>query len=404
MVEEISSHSNQFHNCPNWLLINQYLQQLQQANIDKKQPSFELNSQDFLSHQQRLELSLKILEYGDFQQRWEVAKIIPQFGNIAISYLIKILEDETQDSEQRWFAGKILGEFDQPQVVHSLLNLLKTNPDEELRDITANALANLGTSAIQGLHQLLKQPEHRLLATKTLAKIRRSEVILSLLAVVYDPNPEVRAIVIETLGSFHDQRTFPILSEALNDPTSIVRKEAVMALGFWANIIDQSILLEHLQPLLYDLNLEICQQAAIAISRLNNDQSPQVLFPLLSSNTTPIPLQLTVIKCLGWLESRSSVNYLAQALTLVEPEIITEIIQVLGRLKNTQLISFATNILINFYKSQPPSLEQVSIRKILAYSLGNLDLNLAQTTLMELQKDQYPAVRLHAQTALKNIK
>jgi HEAT repeat protein len=386
-----------------WLLINQYLQQLQQESFLTENQDLKMICGNTLSPQERLELALKILEFGDFSQKWAVAKIFPRLGEIVINRLIPIIENEDNNLEYRWFATKILGSFDNPEVVISLVNLLQNTDNEELRDIIANSLANLGDLAIKKLDSLLTQPEHRFLVTKTLAQIPNPQVILSLLMVVEDPNPQIRITALEGLSNFYDERIFPVLIKALKDPVSQVRKEAVTALKFWRNIISEEILIKNLEPLLFDLNLEICQQTAISISCFKNDHASSILFRVLSSAHTPIPLQLTIIQSLGWMENQQGLIYLEKALNFVNADVILAIIQVLGEITNSSLIDQATNILIKFYQSQHSSLKDCITRKILAYSLGNLNVKDAQEILNILKQDTDHSVRLHAITALKHL-
>src|SRR4028119_1776123 len=134
----------------NWSLLNQYLQQLPLGKnaTDADAESALLNDADL---EQVLNLALNVLDAGDFQERWDVAKMFPKLGSRAIAPLIEILEDEEAELELRWFAARILGEFNDPVVVTSLVELLRTSEDEELIEMAAAALTNLGSSAIDAL-------------------------------------------------------------------------------------------------------------------------------------------------------------------------------------------------------------------------------------------------------------
>jgi HEAT repeat. len=169
-----------------------------------------------------LNLVLTKLEQGDFQQRWEISKILPDLGIIALEPLLNILQDETADVEMRWFVARILGNFKSELIIEPLINLLKnakieaTEAEISLQEITTFTLAGFGISAIAPLTQLLEKADSKLLATQALAQIRHSEIITPLLTVVNDPNPRIRAIAIEALGSFHDPRVIPILLVGFN--------------------------------------------------------------------------------------------------------------------------------------------------------------------------------------------
>ncbi|ACK70117.1 PBS lyase HEAT domain protein repeat-containing protein [Gloeothece citriformis PCC 7424] len=371
----------------NWLQTNQRLHQLLHQN---NQPELALN------------MALEILINGEFQARWEVAKVFPKLGEKAIFPLMDILNDEEADLESRWFAGRILGEFNHPEVIASLVNLLQTTKEEELAAIAANALANLGNASIEVLSDLLPQPDSRRLATFALAQIRHPGVIDPLLTVVKDENALVRATAIEALSSFNDPRVPSILLEGLNDPAAIVRKEAVTGLGLKSEQAEELDLITHLQPLLYDLNLEVCQQSALALGRLASDAAAKALLSVLKSPLTPIPLQTTLIQSLGWMETPVSLDYLQQALPYVAPESILEIIRILGRVENPDLKAKAAQSLLDFFYSGHPMIDTPPIKRALAYAWGQLEATTAVFALEQLTEDADAGVRIHAISALKS--
>ncbi len=84
-----------------WSLLSQYLQQLiLGANSEHLEI---VKNREYL-----LKLALSILEMGDFQQRWEITKVLTHLGNVAIPPLIEILEDEDAEEELRWYAARTL--------------------------------------------------------------------------------------------------------------------------------------------------------------------------------------------------------------------------------------------------------------------------------------------------------
>ncbi|MEA5467485.1 HEAT repeat domain-containing protein [Spirulina sp. 06S082] len=372
-----------------WLQVNYCLQQLPLTE-DGKTPFDE----EFLN------LALTVLNYGDFQDRWEVAKILPKFGDRVIPPLIEILEDEEIEMEERCFAGSILGQFDRPLAIEALMGCLQTSQDEELTSIAASALANLGESAIATLAQLLQQPESRRLATQALSQIRHPAAIESLLTVVDDENAQIRTIVIETLGTIRDRRFIPILIEALNDLDTNVRKEAVIALGLWRDLTSELDLLTLLTPRLYDLNLEICQQAAIAIGKLKTSEAAATLFHVFQSPVTPISLQLTLIRALAWNETEASLECLHKILSSEDQEKLLETIRVLGRMETPHLKSRATRVLLDFFSSSSPALKSPHILKFLIQAWGQLGEPDAREVLVPLQDHNTPSIRLHAIAAL----
>jgi HEAT repeat protein len=361
---------------------------------------------------QVLNLALDVLKAGDFQERWEIAKIIPKLGERAISPLgiaesiaplIAILQDEDADLELRWFVIRILGGFNHPIVITTLLDFLKTAEDAELAAMAAATLSSVGDGAIEALSSLLSVPESRLLATKALAQIRRPQTIMPLLSVVNDLDALVRATAIEALSSFNDPRIHAVLIEALNDFVATVRKEAVIGLGLRADLGQELDLINRLKPLLYDFNLEVCQQAAIALGRLKTEAAIQALFDALQSPATPLPLQLELIRVLGWVETAASLDCLQEALKFSTVDSALEIVRVLGRLDQSTLKAKAAQILIELLKSQHPSVQSNLVKQAVAQSWGELGDVGAIDALLGLLAEPAMSVRLHVIAALKNF-
>jgi HEAT repeat protein len=419
----------------NWSEVVQCLQQLPvsgRKRHSQQQPTLgepiEL-PQEPDNLEQAVSLAIEVLEGGDFQERWDVAKVLPNFGTSAIAPLTDILEDEDADTEQRWFAARILGEFDRPEVIQALANLVK-NPDEDLSQIAAETLANLGPTAIDSLAALLLQEDSRLFATAALAQIRRTETIAPLLSVVRDPQAAVRAAAIEALSSFRDDRIGPVLVEALSDPATAVRKEAAIALGVRSYLDGELDLVKLLKPLLRDIRLEVCTSAAIAIGRLKTDAAAAALLELLQSPTTPVALQIEAIRALGWIETAAALDSLQQVLMArsaleagtgeppnstmlvagenlpianIKSTVCQEIVAVLGRVENPELKAKAAEILLDLLAADRPAVQEVEIKKSLAVALGQLGDPIALDALTQLLADPDTSVRLHSTAALKQL-
>lgn len=378
-----------------WSLVNQSLRQLlDQNHSDSDQPGACL--------EQALSLALEVLEAGDFQDRWGIAKLFPRLGPIAIPPLIAILKDEAADLEHRWFVARILGEFNHPVVVTALVDLLQTPEDEDLSEMAAAALANLGPATITALSNSLTEEHSRLLAVRSLAQIRRTETIEPLLSVVRDPQVIIRATAIEALSSFHDPRIHPILIHALDDPAAPVRQVAVMGLGLRSDLLEQLDLVGLIQPLLWDFDLDVCQQAATALGRLGTQSATAGLFQALMAATTPVPLQIRIIRALGWIETASGLACLQQALML-EAEVCQESVTVLGQAKQPELRSKAAKILVDLLHSNHSTTRKPTIKQAICLSLGELGETSATKPLIQLLADSNTGVRLHAIAALKKL-
>ncbi|MEH1902782.1 MAG: HEAT repeat domain-containing protein [Nostoc sp.] len=417
-INQLLVQAQEAHDAADWSSLIQYLQQLI-LGADSAHPEIVKNRENLLI------LVLSILEMGDFQQRWEITKVLTNLGNIAISPLIDILEDEDREEELRWYAARTLGEFRHPDAIAPLMELLKTDEDEELKAIAATALGQMGTVAITSLTELLLDEDTRFLAVRSLSYIRQPETITPLLSVVQDPQAIIRTAAIEALSSFHDERVPPVLLNALDDLAATVRRAAVLGLGFRPDLHQTLDLVTRLQPKLYDFNLEVCCVAAVSLSRIGCDHAAKHLFDLLISPQTPIKLQLETIRALSWVGTPRSLEYLQTALYQSTSEALwQEIVTVLGQVQKPQLTTPATEILLQILRclswgtlrerpaslrdaprtlTQHPATDIDSIKSASALSLGQLGKMQAIESLILLLADHNASVRLHAIAALKNL-
>ena len=382
----------------NWLLLHQCLQKLMVA--DTPEP---LSDRTLA---RLLELTIAVLESGDFQERWEIVKLLPAFGDRAIAPLIEVLQNEDLAIEARWFAARALGSYSQPDVVITLAELLQTAADEELRSIAADALAHVSSPAMGALTELLAQSNTRLLAVRALAHIRRAETIAPLLTVVSDPDPMVRAIAIEALGSFHDPRVPTILLAALHDVDARVRKVAVEGLGFCTNRSPQLNLVSVLPACLQDVDATVCQQAAIALGRLGTDAAVAALFAVLNAPQTTVLLQGEIVGALARIGTAITLEALHQALyRFQQPASISlyrAILTAIGRWETVDCKPQAAQILIEALAT-PLAAAQPPLRQAIALGLGALGQPSALETLIPLLADEEMTVRLHAIAALKTL-
>ncbi|MDZ8109433.1 MAG: HEAT repeat domain-containing protein [Nostoc sp. DedQUE12a] len=380
-----------------WSSLIQYLQQLI-LGADFKHPEIVKNREYLLS------LALSMLEMGDFQQRWEITKVLTNLGNIAIPPLIEILKDEDVDEELRWYAARTLGEFHHPDAITALVELLKNDEDEELKAIAATALGKMGTVAINSLTELLVDEDTRLLAVRSLCCIPQTETIAPLLSVVQDPQPAIRTAAIAALTNFDDERVPPVLLNALDDVAATVRRAAVVGLGFRPDLCQALDLVNRVQPKLYDINLDVCCAAVVTLSRMGSDDAAKYLFDLLISPQTPITLQLETIRALSWMGTPSSLQYLQTVFHQTTSDAVwQEVVTVLGRMQKPQLVTLATEIILQILRSQHPATKIANIKSAIALSLGQLGQTQAIEPLISLLADSHTSVRLHAIAALKNL-
>ena len=249
---------------------------------------------DVETRTQILDLAVQVLLSGDFEQQWEIAKIVPKLGEIAIAPLLELLNDSDIEIEDRRFVAQILGAFDRSDVVAGLLATIRQSEHPELSEIATGALAKIGISAIVALTELLTTSDCAI-AVKALAQIRHSQTIEPLMSAIEHPDSQVRSQIVEALGSFHDPRIPPLLLTKLTDPAARVRQAAVVALSRRSDLTAELDLVRQLQPLLFDLNLAVCDATALGLARLPDPAAIEVLGEVLMSARTPSTLRSQVI-------------------------------------------------------------------------------------------------------------
>ncbi|WP_310484137.1 HEAT repeat domain-containing protein [Chamaesiphon sp. VAR_48_metabat_403] len=352
-----------------------------------------------------LDIALQILVQGDFEDRWQIAKIFPKLGEIAIQPLLNLVNDLDIDIEDRWFGARILGEFDRPQVVAALVDIIQKDREPELTAIAVGALTKIGTGAIVTLTAILATAApaaQRRMAITVLAQIRHSQTIEPLISVIDDPDPQLRTLIIEALGSFHDPRIPPLLIAKLTDTAASVRKAAVTALSLRSDLAISLNLSQHLRPLLFDLDLAVCEATALGFARLPDPRVVTLLTELLVSDRTPTALKLSAILALGWIGSQSAVDSLVAALVDIDSDLAPEIIVAIGKTELER--EYASILLIDYWESKfSATTPSPSIDREIATALGNLGNIASVPTLVKLSADLDDRVRLHAVAAIAKL-
>jgi HEAT repeat protein len=353
-----------------------------------------------------LDLALQVLFHGDFEEQWGIAKIIPKLGEIAIEPLLDSINDSSLDLEDRWFVARILGEFDRPQVIAALVELVKQNEDPELVEIATSALAKIGTTAIATLADLLEPtgeavvPEHRVLAVTALAQIRHSQTIEPLLSAASDPEDQIRTIAIEALSSFHDPRIPPILLAKLTDAAASVRKAAVVGLCLRSELAAELNLVQSLRPLLFDLNLAVCEATALGLARLPDPRVVEILRQVAIAPNTPETLRSQAILALGWIGTESAIACLGEVLTTAPTDLAKEIIASISKTEHEQV--YASQLLIAYLNAEN-STHSALIKQEIAAALGNLGNPQVVSDLVTLLGDPDDRVKFYTIAAIAKL-
>lgn len=359
------------------------------------------SSHNYGNHQELIDLNnaLEILQVGNFEQKWAIAKLLVKYGDVVIAPLKEVILNEEADLEHRCFALRILSQLQNPEIVLVVTELLMATQEEELITLATQTLAVQGKQAITFLSQLLPEEEYRLVACQALAQISHRSIIEPLLSVVKDENTQVRKIALRALRNFVDHRILTVLIDALEDYHAEVRIEALIGLGWQLKGNQNSHLITIISPLLKDLNLSVAQQAAMSLSRCHHPQAVSALENILISPLTPDPLQQTIVKVLGWIATSESIQCLGKLLNSGDSNLTAEIIKTLGRINQVELRAEIIQILDRFYHSQ----SDANILPNLCYSLAQLQAVEAIPWLKELQNSDHKQVSFHAQSALKKL-
>lgn len=381
----------------NWGLVHQCLQQWL---VDRTLTNLPDRTVDHA-----LALAIAILEAGDFQDRWDAAKLLPAFGDRVIEPLISLMQDDDADPDARWFAARMLGSYRQPRVITVLLGLLQTSESDELKSIAAEALATIGSPVIAALTPMLAHDNTRLFAVRSLATIRLTETIDPLLTVVHDPNPTIRAIALGALGSLRDPRLPPVLIHALHDEAATVRQVAVEELGFCNDPALQRNLITPLSERLQDQDSAVCQAAAIALGRLSTDAAADALFARLKAPQPPA-LQTEIVWALHRIGTTKALDSLRQALRqFCQPASLSlyhAILVAIGRWEAVDARSQAAQVLVEVLATQMVA-EHPMLKQAIANGLGALSQPETIETLIQLLATEEMSVRLHAIAALKAL-
>lgn len=364
------------------------------SNLNYNQSDQEINS---------LNAALQALAVGDFEQKWAIAKILVKYGDIVIPPLQDVILNEKADLEHRCFGLRILSQLKNPEIVLIVTQLLMSTKEEELISLATQTLAVQGKQSIAFLAKLLAEEEYRLLACKALAQIPSCLVIEPLLSVVEDENSEVKKVAICALRNFNDSRITQVMINALQDYSSEIRKEALTGLGLKLKGNQEKSLIATIIPLLKDINLSVAQQAALALSRCHNPLAVSALESVFESSITPLPLQETIIKALGWMATPESIYCLGKFICLSESSLAVEIIKVLGRVRKLELKEEIINILNRFYHSESSCVQDEKILQHLCYTWTQLKAVEAIPLLKEIETNENEQVSFHAQSAIKQL-
>ncbi len=396
-------------------LSHDYIEDAQQAEVE----ALDIAADDTELQRQQIEQAIAQITTGDFHHKWDsVRNFRKQFAHWddrPIPFLIEHLNRST-DPENQWFLIRTLSHYDHPIVIETLASFLVATPVEDLQIEVTKALTQLGNSAIASLTQLIQHPttEKRILAARTLAKIRTGKVIEPLLSVANDSNSRLRLIATEALGSFHDSRITAVLIQALKDESNIAI-EAVRALGRRSDLLATTDLVASLQQCLLEADETVAKESAIALGRLGTEPCTVVLGQFL---TLPAPthVKIAAVRALSWLNTSSAILHLATAfespVPLVMPAVKQEIARALGQTRTPALKPLAAKPLVawvervnaNTADTDTLNVENTfTLKQAVVSALSRIGSNETVSSLKPLLNDADARIRMHVVSALEKI-
>ena len=341
------------------------------------------------------------LDSGNFHDRWDAAKQLAGLGEQALVDLLALVQNDSLDWEIRWFAARSLGNFDRPEVMAVLVNLLCTSADDDLRQAAVEALIQIGPSAIGPLADLLPHSTHSFDAVYTLAQIHHPDTMAPLLHAVSWTQGQLKAAVVEALGQFAKPALQPIIAQALSDVSKPVR---LAALRGWVNLQKQlspDQWLAALEPCLWDVDLDVAQQATYALGRSAEPAATEALLRLLRATSSPPQLKIAAVQALGWQASQAALAGLIQSWPQADQDLRLAIVQSLSRLHGQALATAVTQQFLLWLDATPATPANSLLRRNLVTALGQMGGQEARPLLTTLLTDADDGVRLHAEAALR---
>ncbi|MGI0494271.1 HEAT repeat domain-containing protein [Alkalinema pantanalense CENA528] len=352
---------------------------------------------------------LDVLVGGDFQTKWEAAKLLPLLEDRAIEPLLALLEDEDLEPEVHWFVVRLLGNSPTPKTLQALLTCIQTHPQEEVRAMATQVLGGQGPPVLALVENLLQSPLTRLQGVNILAQIRSPQSISQLLMLVNDANAQVRVTAIEALTLFQTPEIVPRLLQALEDPVARVRRAALAGLTF-GNLSEHPTLVPLIQARLWDVDIQVCCQAAVCLRRIGSPEAVTILRSALQSSVLPDPLAIELIRSLIWIATEQSLDGVLQALDQgnLSAAVAQETLTLLGRIESPDLKPrVASWLILRLGQGANPAIERPQLGsldcQVMISALGQLQEPIAINGLIQLLAQADTMLRLHIVAALRQF-
>jgi len=175
-----------------------------------------------------VESIVRCLRDGDWQVRDAAIEAIAMIGSPAVELLLRYV----RDYDARKSAIKALGKINDERVLDPLISFMRS---DEFKDDATRALADLGKPAVGRLLELLKDPEEvtRKQAILALGEIKDASCVDSLIESLQDTDWFTRLAAASALEKLGDPRGREAVKPLLKDPDLVVRLRIERMLAAW---------------------------------------------------------------------------------------------------------------------------------------------------------------------------
>ena len=175
-----------------------------------------------------IEPIVRCLPDGDWQVREAAIEALAMIGSPAVDLLLRYV----RDYDARKPAIKALGKINDERVLDPLISFMRS---DEFKDDATWALAELGKPAVGRLLELLKDPEEvtRKQAILALGEIKDESCVDALIESLKDPDWFTRLSAASALEKMKSQRGRDAIKPLMKDPDLVVRLRIERMLAAW---------------------------------------------------------------------------------------------------------------------------------------------------------------------------
>lgn len=175
-----------------------------------------------------IEPIVRCLPDGDWQVRDAAVEALALIGSPAVELLLRYV----RDYDARKSAIKALGKINDERVLDPLITMIR---NDEFKDDATWALAELGKPAVGRLLELLKDPEEvtRKQAILALGEIKDESCVDALIESLKDPDWFTRLSAASALEKMKDPRGREAIKPLMKDPDLVVRLRIERMLAAW---------------------------------------------------------------------------------------------------------------------------------------------------------------------------